>query len=213
MGGSTKDGPLCHTKLAPKSSATPRTDDIEDDELDRAPSEGLELLFQNNWPTALKARVWDHVEGTCVDCFSTQGNLYSAIRFGNINLLTASNVLPVPMTWRDIQARLSEPHFPVARTCQFRMSLDAGHAVQREKRESIRRIAGDRVAVTMHRVEDVPAFRGLDIVPTGYICVFDFSTDRDETLEVLKKALYRPARDRKTETDRFRLEAHGLLVS
>lgn len=104
----------------------------------------------------------------------------------------------------------------VSRPVVFAMPFDETRTIDAEKFRKISTGLAAHFHPTVH-VLPMDAL-GLpqvdDFAPTTRVVFFLMDgPDPDKVQSELKKQLYVPSKDRKTDTDRFRLEAHGYLLT
>jgi len=178
--------------------------------------------FRDNWNCEVVVEIADHRRRHYRERITTQGRLYTLLWKGDLEVLENTDSPPVPLTLMDLPA-LSEAAVSCIRARIgigmkhpniWLMPLDRTNEVASAKYEATKAVLtrGFNIVEKTFTLEDLGM--NLFVVPTMRYA--GFAVDQSETVKVanaLKEALYFPSRNRKSVEDKFRLEAHGYLLS
>ena len=195
---------------------------------DRAVSSRLdeneESAFYDNWLHGLVVRVTEYPSGSTRTVPTTQGRLYTAIWHGDLSILPATQAEPpLPLLAKDLKPHLATAanallvRGSAGRTeepCAFAMPFDETSDLLGAKYRKVE--AGLSREFKSHVQLVSPSELGLPqaamFVPTSRVAGFVMGAPRAAVEATLKELLYEPSKDRKADTDRFRLETHGCLL-
>lgn len=176
-------------------------------------------VFGSNWGSEVRVDLYKNLEKVDVgQIHTTQGRLYTALWKGDIAVLDKESEEPViPLSVQDVTKILKQATekakelsvgFPV-----FVMARDLSNPVSREKFSKIL----TALKKNLHNQPSilVPGKAGLskidNIAPTVDIAFFLMNgTSAEELRELVKSAVYAPAKNVKKEM--FRISAHGIIV-
>lgn len=182
--------------------------------------DGVKAVFVKNWASEVTVQLTSFDEGEEKKFVqTTQGRLYSLLWHGDISVLSTDTPKPkTPVTLREVAKRLEEV-VPFARKIAgdrpvFIMARDLCNNISTNKHFSVESTLHRNFKAKNHT--HIPKVTGLAdwqrISPTIVIVFFIMEQgNHDEIHDALKKLIYTPAKDAKT--DMFRLTAHGLLIA
>jgi len=175
-------------------------------------------IFTRNWRSEVRIELYKHLEKVGVGQIeTTQGRLYTALWKGDVTILKSDTEEPqIPFTVQQVTRNLAETSdtakslstkYPV-----FVMARDLSNPISREKYSKIlsklkKHLAGEPQLLR-------PRSAGLkdwsNIAPTIEIAFFKSNgVSADELHDLVKEAIYVPAKDAKKEM--FRIAAHGVI--
>ena len=179
-----------------------------------------ELKFAENWKQKVVFELRDYKQGSTREVTTTQGRLYTVLWRGDLCVLDEqASALPPPKTAMHIRRTLAK-HAPYFRSVfpeekgslAFFMPYDPCHSLLRGKLQNVKDVLREyfKVGVRFLAPEEI----GLpDFAPTARVACFVVQSDSlSKVKELLKGALYKPGKGKKTTDDRFRLEDHGYLL-
>lgn len=176
-------------------------------------------VFGRNWGSEVHIDLYKNLEKVGAgQIHTTQGRLYTALWKGDITVLEKESEEPlIPLSVQDITKTLEQTTekakelsvgYPV-----FVMARDLSNPVSREKFSKIL----TALKKNLHSQPSIltPKKAGFikfeDIAPTLDIAFFPMNgTNAEELYELVKKAVYAPAKNAKKEM--FRISAHGIIV-
>jgi len=182
-------------------------------------------IFERNWQTTVGLELMNHKTGEKRVVQTTQGRLYSFLRTGNFDILEKSSPTPVlPILVVAANKKLEEIQQAIVPLVSvgmekpnlFIMAFDMTNPGSRAKPDAIRAcLKQDEFPVT----EKVISPKELGVAdwetyaPTINFLVFCVDTGACEKLrDSLKRALYKPVKNKKTKRENFKLRKHGLFV-
>jgi len=176
-------------------------------------------VFGSNWGSEVRIDLYNNLEKVGVGQIqTTQGRLYTALWKGDITVLEKESEEPViPLSVQDVtktldqateKARELSAGYPV-----FVMARDLSNPVSREKFSKI--LTALKKHLHNQPIILVPKKAGLikfeNIAPAVDIAFFPMNgTNAEELHELVKSAVYVPAKNAKKEM--FRISAHGIIV-
>lgn len=183
-----------------------------------------EAIFSDNWKQSVELDLTEYPSKKIRFIKTTQGRLYMTLWKGDISLLDLTKPEPtIPKQQRDVLKQLPDCIESIKQSLDnpkhnafFVMPYDETSDILCNKRQKIlSSLTQDFDPLfRLFRPSDVGIRNADAYVPTLRIACFLTDTpDVDKIYSSLKAALYTPAKDRKTDIDRFRLEKHGCLHS
>ena len=182
-----------------------------------------ESVFTDNWNQAVIFTFTEHRKKEIREITTTQGRLYTLLWKGDPNLLgEGTAAAPVPalamQILRDLPKAMDHLRKTVLKGANKRtvllMPYDRTRQLLRGKlREVQTSLADFKTRLDFVRPEEAGLTADAEFAPTVSIacfCVEDASVSVVE--EAVKKALYKPAKEKKTAAERFRITAHGHLT-
>jgi hypothetical protein len=187
--------------------------------------ESEESVFVDNWSDTVVIHFRDHQKNETRKIKTTQGRLYSLLWKGDIAYLDETNAAPkAPSTAMDLFEELPIAMEQLRSTVSkgvpggvlFLMPFDPTLPLLRNKRRWLLE-PHDGTGPPHHGLA-TPDEAGLKSpsahTPTSKVAWFVYrGRSVDEVSGILKRAFYKPAQDRKTDRDQFRVSAHGQLVT
>lgn len=181
-----------------------------------------ESVFTDNWNMRVVFTLTDHKENQTREVSTTQGRLYSLLWKGDLHYIdNDAPSPPVPtlamQILRDLPGATDHVKKSVIRGAEnitvFLMPYDRTQQLLRTK---FRKVQDSLKGFKMRICFVSPVEAGLpsktDFAPTVSIACFCLQDTPERTVEqALKKALYTPAKDKKTDKEQFRITAHGYL--
>jgi len=181
-------------------------------------SETTRGVFANNWDSEVRVDLFKRLEAVSEGQIeTTQGRLYTALWKGDLRILQRDSELPqIPLSVQQVTRSLDA----ISETAKglsvdgriFVMARDLSSPISREKYSKVlaklrKHIAGEPKILGPR----VAGFSNWAIVaPTIDIAFFQTkSVSTDELHDLVKAAVYVPAKDSKREM--FRLSAHGVI--
>ncbi len=177
--------------------------------------------FVDAWTQEVVFDLYDLKNNSSERQTSTQGRLYSFLWHGDEKILGLDSSPPkLPLQANGLKKVLSEvvPFFKTdlfddSSLVRFLTPSDAASGVYRDKFLKIKARLEEDFETT---VQVVPANDlGLQgqYLPTVQAACFEMKNTTEEKVEKsLRKVLYKPSSNRKTQADRFSLTRHGLLI-
>jgi hypothetical protein len=183
-----------------------------------------ESVFADNWNMTVVFSFTDHKENKTGEVTTTQGRLYSLLWKGDLRYID-KDAPPPPMPTlamqilRDLPRATDHVRKSVlkgeARACVFLMPYDRTRQLLKSKFRKVEdSLKGfkTRICFVSPAEAGLPSETGF--APTVSIACFCVHGTPDSAVEqALKKALYTPSKDKKTDKDLFRITAHGYLVT
>lgn len=188
-------------------------------------------VFKQNWPSKAELELTDYFENTKQSLKTTQGRLFTLLWKGKIDVLSTTADEPtMPFLLDYLKVRKehrnklegSIPHFekllqdrPENKTF-FIMAHDLVNDVSDLKYHTVKSaLEADFAVQEMRRQpKQVGIPNGESLLPTIFVVCFALEEQSYEKIaEKLKQVLYKPSKESKKETDRFKLDRHGLLYS
>ena len=186
-------------------------------------NENLDSAFSENWRQAVVLDLTEYPSRITRSMTTRQGRVYTMLWTGDLSVLAETSPEPpvprLPQEFlRDLQT--SVPWFldhygrKLERPVLFIFPLDGTRHLLLAKSKRIQASLSEAFApiLVMASASEVELPNASAYVPTSKVACFIIDTDRiDEVFLKLKQALYVPAVNKKTEAERFRLEAHGFM--
>lgn len=169
-------------------------------------------VFRDNADTEVSFELRDIKAGTKTKHTTTQGQLYAAVREGDLSAL--DRPFDVPLGLRDATKMLSD--LPLGTYGRSRTRLFAffglmGTDLLYNKLQALKQAFGKNVEPTVTHVDKVKEFEGKDMNPLLNLYVYDLDMAEDDIDAAVKSVLYKPAKVKKTDREMWRLSAHGEL--
>ncbi|WP_041439982.1 hypothetical protein [Syntrophobacter fumaroxidans] len=227
--------------ITQKRAQPPEGDITEDTEMDadsidddsspegadsRKAGTNADSLFSDNWTKEAVIVLTEYQSKDSRTITTTQGRVYTAVWKGDLSILEDDGPFPVPATpgtliKKEKKKMLLENSQPfieglradekIADPTVFALPYDETLELYRNKFQRLRTTIPNAV-ILIKRPEEVDISHPNGFIPTMRIAFFIMeSTGYHEAAELIKKALYKPANNRETETDRFKVSAHGFL--
>ena len=174
-------------------------------------SDGREGVFLSNWNSEVVFEITNYKTGKKERKKTFQGNLYMTVLRGDPSFIEQAEVQMPPLTVSEIDRRL--PYTPVEKTkeSQFLLAFDATNEILRVKKAKIENALKSDCSIQVYPAHSIPTLSKFPILPTISIVAFDVGLSLPETEAAIKEAVYVPAKNKKTDSERFRLRDHGLL--
>ena len=181
----------------------------------------VESTFSTNWASSVVFEFCDHKANTKRIIETTQGRLYNLLWHGEVN-----NYLSDPIQMPKLASSLLDVLEDVAPVIQsnFIGSLELGSILfmpfdissqqLKDKNEQLKvNLSPHLLDHKLITLKDTVLSDRLSFVPTAQISVFLISKkiQGDEVKELIKKSLYRPARNKKSTKEIFSISNHGIL--
>jgi hypothetical protein len=188
-----------------------------------------ESVFETNWTSPVVLEITNYKDGLVETVESTQGSLYTALRFADLSHLRRPPTEP-PLRWKTLVSWLSEKQksgtltlHPLGQAVAdlecphaFVLAGDCGSPITQRKltniHQSLRGEAFDYrpVELTVADLNDPELHR---FAPTTRLYLFGVKTSaRGKLGDALKRVLYKPDSSGKTGADRFQLARHGVII-
>lgn len=184
------------------------------------------FIFKNNWKSNVEFTLTDYKTKKTTQIKTTQGRLYSLLWKGDISIL--DNTLsdpPVPILAKQVLKNiLDESEFvkknipnAIQDKIVFLMPFDSSRQILKMKLEKVENALSKFIyhSCFFSPYEINPSQEnGLqkEFAPTVKIACFTIENESISNIErTLKQVLYTPAKEKKTEKEMFRINAHGLL--
>lgn len=187
--------------------------------------------FKTNWGSRVELDFRTYPEeGQLKHIITTQGRLFTMLWRGSLDIIAPESPSPpVPLLVSDANNKKAQvlegavdaftrrirdsAHVPIL----FAFAYDPTNGISAEKYRSIK-LALRKVSSDIEEIRLTPEETRVAVYesysPTLEFCCFAIAdTDEGTIRKSLKKALYLPSKDRKTDVDRFDLRKHGLLVT
>ena len=184
-------------------------------------------LFGSNWNTQAEVEVYKIGEQEGAKCFmTTQGRIYSLLWRGNRSILDAAT--PAPLlphqagyllnALGDIKSAIFPLIMGKVSDARYFFALPHDVCSQLLEGKYQKLVYGlqrtHNVSVMDVSVATLPVPEASRIAPTVSLKLFVFRHDDESAIrESLKGLLYIQAVDKKSKTDKFRLNAHGLFAA
>jgi hypothetical protein len=184
-------------------------------------------LFGSNWNTQAEAEIYNIGEQEGAKRFiTTQGRIYSLLWRGDRSILDAATSAPlVPhqagyllKALEDIKSSISQLIMGKVSDARYFFALPHDLCSQLLEGKYQKLFYGlqrtHNISVMDVSVEALPVPEASRIAPTVSLKIFAFRHDDENAIrESLKELLYIQAVDKKSNTDKFRLNAHGLFAA
>jgi len=182
-------------------------------------------VFTDNWHQSVTFELNDYQSNLTKIIKTTQGRLYTLLWKGDFSVLDETHAdPPTPSLSKAVIKQLSHtvPSFKnqISRLMNapnlFIMPFDLSNDLLKSKEIKIENALSEQFAIK--KIYLTPEEAGLKaqngFAPTLLLlCIAIDSPSPSNMKEILKSALYSPSKDKKSITERFRLEAHGYFVS
>lgn len=183
-------------------------------------SEQSVSIFQKGWNSNVKFEMTDYSKGGTKRHFrTTQGRLYTLLWKGELNILSHTTPTPNILLLPDAKKQLKQivSYIDDKPIPSFFMIYDPTNPILRKKRSDIDEILNKRFSNFLEseeiRLEELKFTEIKSFLPTLSLVKFSIvGVDVKSIYDALKKVLYKPSKGRKTVGDKFRINAHGLLV-
>jgi hypothetical protein len=183
-----------------------------------------ESVFTDNWSQAVVFGLTEHKKKETKEVKTTQGRLYTLLWKGDLRVLDAKTAAPhVPalamQLLRDLPRAMGHVRKAGRRGAKkkvaFLMPYDPTRQLLRSKlREVQTALADHKTQLDFVPPEEVGLAADAGFAPTVSIACFRVEGASESVVEkAVKRALYKPAKERKTAVERFRVTAHGHLES
>ena len=180
-----------------------------------------ESVFADNWVQQVVMEMTDFPSREARTITTTQGRLFTYLRFGDISQLEGASPEPhLPKLAQELMGDLESLAGKVVKRSdagnQFVMPYDHTSSILKAKKLKIETSlnTGLRFESVRHMLGDVEPNLKYKYTATSELLCFKIKNGSlAEVSDALKRALYTPAKDKITDADRFNLNKHGLLVS
>jgi hypothetical protein len=207
----------------PATDAEPAAElDIEsENDSDVDPGKPKETAFKDSWDQEITISLTDHSNQKTRLIATTQGRLYSVLWKGDLNAFDGTtNTPPRPFT-----AGALRPELPVAAErinkkyfaeedggYAFLFPVDHASTAQTLKARIVESALRSLGEVTSRTLSPETAKIESGFCPTIQLHCYAVTSGTEESITAaLKAKLYKPAPDRKTDKDMFKLTSHGCL--
>ena len=184
--------------------------------------ENTETAFKNNWNSKVTLDLLESPGMSKKEIETTQGNLYSMLWKGDISFIySGKSSCDIPMLLKDV-FKLSKIILPcltdyIKNHCDsiFYFPIDETSSLSKAKIAKIKRVLNVETIeykMTIITPTSLNLLNTYNICPTVKIILYEIIGKDVDVKEALKKALYVPDKNKKTEEDMFRLKAHGTFI-
>ncbi len=181
-----------------------------------------ESVFSDNWNMTIEFSLTDHKKDKTKEVTTTQGRLYSLLWKGDLRYIDNTfESPPVPTLAMQILPDLSRTTDHMrkslikgeAHACVFLMPYDRTRQLLTTKFCKIEdSFKGFKTRICFLAPAEAGLLSETGFAPTVSIACFCVYETHDNAVEqALKKALYTPSKDKKTDKEQFRITAHGYL--
>lgn len=183
-----------------------------------------ESVFTDNWNQTVVFNFTDYNKKESKEFTATQGRLYTLLWKGDLKYLDKETAdPPIPTLGLQIVKRFSQADGRLKEIIlkerksgtAFFMPYDQTHQLLRTKFRKVK-ASLDSLDAQLNFISPGEAGLTLDTVfaPTVSLACFYMEDASRSTVEnAIKKALYVPAKDKKTDKETFRVSSHGHVVS
>ena len=179
-------------------------------------------VFSANWSARVVFEFQDHKTKTSKLVETTQGNLYTLLWKGNVdNYLTEQTCAPKQAIELLDKLELASVFFEQKAATDHNIKgffilpfcPASDQLVEKYKRLDNVFLEFFQFSKLQINLTEISVYSYADFVPTAKIVAFFFlqNLDSAEIKEAIKKALYKPSRDKKTKKENFSVSNHGLL--
>ncbi len=188
--------------------------------------EDSESVFVNNWYKTVVFTLTNYKTKETKEITTAQGKLYSFLWKGDFSYFEEDKEIAIPtQPLKSIKfLKQSESYFkPAIATLKFRkasffiMPYDKSNSLLKSKFDKVNiRLSKDfdEKCILFERANRIFNQHTEEFIPTLQFVCFVIDTDKPINIEEsLKKALYKPSRDKKTKKDMFSLKKHGYFKS
>lgn len=175
-------------------------------------SHGSDVGVMGNWNTPLEGELILHKSNQKKSIKTFQGNLYDTLTIGSIDPLLELAPTPAPVACSEFTKDLGWLAIPIKHQCQFRMVFNAPYPIHMGKKLKLEEAFGKDSTCNLIPVTQFDIAKGKKVMPTCSICIFDLKMPKIEAEEKIKKALYVPVKNKKTNKSTFRVLDHGVLL-
>lgn len=167
--------------------------------------------FRDNWETEVSFELTDFKSGEKSNHTVTQGQLYTALRTGDLQALEGSPNPPVGLR----EANQLLPQLPLNNYADDGKKLFAffgltGTEALNQKLDALDK-AFDGTQPRRIHVNDIGELQGKDMNPLLALYVYALEMTEDEIDAAAKSTLYKPSKEKKTDRENWRLATHGYL--
>ncbi|MEM0966124.1 MAG: hypothetical protein AAGJ81_08260 [Verrucomicrobiota bacterium] len=173
-------------------------------------SSGVVGSFATNWKSSVRVEVSFSGTQEKKEIQTTQGNLYCAMWKGDQGWLQPNLPPPIPRGENAVSLVQVPPEGDFPR--QFYKMSNRTNRTLEEKISRLDKLFGDRAKHRTFDAEFLGDELGYDVMPTVVQHVWDTHLSLSEIEELVKRVFYKPATNRKSDRDQFRLGAHGKIV-
>jgi len=177
-------------------------------------------IFQKGWNSTVEFELTDYKKrGEKKQISTTQGRLYTLLWHGRLNILDPKIPIPTILLLPEVKKQLKQivsnlDYLPIP---SFFMVYDSTSPILRKKRLNIDEILNKRFSNYLKsekiRLEGKELTETKKILPTLSLVKFSVAgVDVENIYDALKEVLYKPSKSKKTDSDSFRIKAHGLLI-
>lgn len=181
-------------------------------------------VFTDNWNMTIVFSFTDHKENKTREVTTTQGRLYSLLWKGDLHVIDKdAPPPPVPMLAMQILSDLPSAIYHVkkivlkgeASNCVFLMPYDRTRLLLKTKFQKVEdSLKGFKTQICFVSPSEAELASETGFAPTVSIaCFCVHGTPYSEIEQALKKALYTPSKDKKTDKEGYRITAHGYLFA
>jgi hypothetical protein len=169
-------------------------------------------VFRDNSETEVSFELTDVKADKKTSYTTTQGQLYTAIRSGDLSALECQ--FNVPMGLRDANKLI--PSLSLRTYAGDGRRLFAffgllGTDLLYNKLEALQRGFGEEATLTRTHVSEIKELADEDMNPMLELYAYALNMSEDEIDEAAKSVLYKPSKDKKTDRENWRLATHGYL--
>lgn len=173
-----------------------------------------DVAFRDNSETEVCFELRDVKANKKTTHTTKQGQLYSLLRTGDLSALERPFEVPVGLRGASKELpRLSLRTYAGEgkRLFAFFGLMGTDHLYQ--KLEALNQAFGESCQLTKTHVSEISELEGMDMNPLLKLFVYSVDMTDEEVDAAVKSVLYKPAKEKKTDKEVWRLNAHGLLTS
>lgn len=179
-------------------------------------------VFSANWSAKVVFEFHDHKTKTTQLIETTQGRLYTLLWRGNLECFLDESTSAPKQAIELLDELDLAVNFIKLKTLKdknvkgfFLIPFCQASSQLIEKQNSISSVFSDFISFNKSefKLNEIESFPFVDYVPTTKIVgfFFDEKTSEIQITELIKKALYKPSKDKKTDKVNFSVSNHGLL--
>ncbi len=185
----------------------------------------VDSLFESNWNYPLELDLYKYEDSKIKSkkhIKTTQGALYTYLWKGDFQVFENNSQLPSPSKGKILKSILDKSSKKIKQKLTadynfseaFVMPYDKSNPLLKSKLFAILEKLSkhqDELTVLYGKADNLS---GVEFSPTlRIVCLLMNSSNETLLYNAIKKSVYKPAKNKKSQTDNFRIQNHGVLLS
>lgn len=188
-------------------------------------NEEVDSVFESNWKYPLELDLYKYEDSkfkSKKNIKTTQGALYTFLWKGDFRVLESYSDLPCPSKGKILKRFLEESIEELKQKLTASYNFSEAFVMPYDKSNSLLKNKLFTILEKLNKYQDgltvlygeTDNLTEIEFSPTlRLICLLMDSSDESLLYHAVKKAVYKPAKNKKSQTDKFRIQNHGILLT